>query len=140
MNLRTLIASATLALVSGTVLAQAAAPAASATMPRVDARRANQEKRIEAGVAGGALTPRETRKLEREQKHIAKAEAQAKSDGTVTPAERQKLHRMQNAASKDIAHQKHDAQTTTAVPVAAPAYAFARLNFALIPSSPAHHA
>ena len=78
--------------------------------PRVDQREANQEKRIEQGVASGALTSRETLRLEREQKHVAVAESRAKADGTVTAAERKRLHKMQNAASRDIKHQKHDGQ------------------------------
>jgi hypothetical protein len=120
MNLRTSLTAVALAFVAASTFAQAPAPAASTAMPRVDARQANQEKRIEQGVASGALTPRETRKLEREQKHIAKAEAHAKADGAVTPAERKRLHTLQNGASKDIAKQKHDTQTTTSVPGAAP--------------------
>ncbi len=127
MNLRTSLTAGALAFVAASSFAQAQAQApvpapaaaASTAMPRVDARQANQEKRIEHGVATGAMTPRETRKLEHEQ-HVAKAEAHAKVDGTVSAAERAKLHRMQNAASKDIAKQKHDAQTTTSVPLAAP--------------------
>jgi tellurite resistance protein len=115
MNLRTPFALAALAF--ATVSAFAQTPAASAATPRVDARQANQEKRIEQGVNSGQLTARETLRLEREQKHVATAEA--KADGTVTPAERKHLHKMQNAASKDIAHQKHDAQTAAA-PAPAP--------------------
>jgi hypothetical protein len=82
----------------------------------VDTREANPEKRIEQGVASGQLTARETLRVEREQKHIVKAEANAKADGTVTKAERKRLHHMQKAASKDIAKQKHDAQTAAPAP------------------------
>jgi hypothetical protein len=108
MNTRTLIAAAVLALGSATVFAQAAsAPAAT---PRVDQRQANQEKRIDQGIASGALNKRETVRLEKEQAHINRAENRAKADGTVTKAERARLHKMQNHASKDIHHQKHDGQ------------------------------
>jgi hypothetical protein len=110
MRLRTLLSAATLALCSAAVWAQAAAPAASPATPVVDQRQARQEKRIDQGQASGALTPRETRRLEREQKVIGKAETQAKADGTVTPRERRQLHHMQDAASKDIHRQKHDRQ------------------------------
>jgi hypothetical protein len=99
----------TLSLASVATWAQAAAPAPAAT-PRVDQRQANQEQRIEQGVASGQLTPRETLRLEREQKRVAVAEQKAKADGTVTAAERKKLHHMQDHASKDIRHQKHDRQ------------------------------
>ena len=104
----------TLSLASLATFAQTPAPAAST--PRVDAREAKQEARIDQGVASGQLTARETRRLEREQKRINHAEAHAKADGTVTAGERKRLHHMQNAASRDIARQKHDAQT--AVPAA----------------------
>ncbi len=110
MNLRTIVTSAALALISVAASAQAPAAATTAT-PRVDARQVRQETRIEQGVATGALTPHETKRLEREQTGIAKVEAKAKADGTVTPQERQRLAKLQNKASHDIHHQKHDAQT-----------------------------
>jgi hypothetical protein len=78
--------------------------------PGVDQRQDNQQARIAQGAASGALTGREQRRLQREQRGIARAEAHAKTDGTVTPQERRRLHRKQNAASADIAHQKHDRQ------------------------------
>jgi hypothetical protein len=108
-NLKSLAFGATLAIASLGAYAQAAsAPAAT---PRVDQRQANQEKRIDQGIASGELTKRETRRLEREQIAINKAEDKAKADGTVTKRERVRLHRAQNQASKDIARQKHDGQT-----------------------------
>jgi hypothetical protein len=102
------------ALVLASALAAAQTPPTAT--PGVDARQAKQEQRIEQGVASGTLTARETRRLEREQTRIAKAETQAKADGTVTAKERRHLHKAQDAASRDIKHQKHDAQT--AVPKA----------------------
>jgi hypothetical protein len=119
MKLRTPLAAAALTLASALAFAQTASPASPAATPRVDARQANQEKRIEQGVASGQLTARETLRVEREQKHIAVVESKAKADGTVTPQERKRLHKMQNAASKDIHQQKHDAQTA-ATPAAKP--------------------
>ncbi len=108
MKLMNSIATLTLSLASVAAFAQAAS--APAGTPRIDQRQANQEQRIDKGVASGQLTPRETLRLEREQKHIAVAEQKAKADGTVTTAERKKIHHMQDAASKDIHHQKHDRQ------------------------------
>jgi hypothetical protein len=107
-NLKTLIAGATLAVVSIAAFAQAA-PAAS--MPRVDKREANQDTRIQNGVASGQLNAKETFRLEKEQANINRAETKAEADGKVTRAERHRLHRMQNRASRDIYKQKHDAQT-----------------------------
>jgi|CXWL01.1.fsa_nt_gi uncharacterized membrane protein YebE (DUF533 family) len=110
MNLRTTLTTVALTVFCIAASAQTVAPAASAATPRVDARQAHQEKRIEQGQASGQLTPRETRRLQREQKGIARAEANAKADGTVTPQERKRLHKMQDAAGQDIRHQKHDMQ------------------------------
>ena len=107
-KLRALTA-AVLAFAAAGAFAQAAsAPAAT---PRVDQRQANQEKRIDQGIASGELNKRETVRLEKEQNAINRAENKAKADGTVTRAERRRLHKMQNHASHDIRHQKHDAQT-----------------------------
>jgi hypothetical protein len=111
MNLRPLLAGTALALLAAA--AQAQAPAAAST-PRVDVRQANQEQRIENGVASGQLNARETLRLEREQKRVAVAEQKAKADGTVTARERVRLHRLQDGASRDIRRQKHDAQTAPA--------------------------
>jgi hypothetical protein len=92
-------------------IASFAASAGSTATPRVDQREANQQARIDAGVASGELTTRETNRLDKQQARIAKVEAKDKADGTVTKHERVELHRMQNHASKNIYVQKHDAQT-----------------------------
>ncbi len=115
MNKTLSIIAGTLALAITSFAAQAQTPAASAATPGIDQRQANQEKRIDNGIASGQLTKRETRKLEREQNAINKAEDKAKADGTVTQAERKRLHKMQNHASRDIYRQKHDAQTKPGV-------------------------
>lgn len=100
--------------------AQTAAPAAaaSAATPGIDQRQANQEKRIDNGVASGQLTRREAHRLERQQNRINHAENQAKADGTVTKAERKHLHHMQDHASGRIHRQKHDAQARPGSPAA----------------------
>ena len=97
-------------LVAAGLAASAAGAFAQAATPGVDQRQANQEKRIDQGVASGTLTARETKRLTREQTAIDKAENKAKADGTVTRHERRRLHTMQNHASHDIRRQKHDAQ------------------------------
>ena len=103
---------AALVLSSGMAIAKTPAPAAQPATPRVDTRQAHQDQRIEQGVASGQLTARETRRLEREQQHIARVETRAKADGQVTPQERKRLHHLQDRASRDIHRQKHDAQVT----------------------------
>lgn len=107
-KLKTLAASATLALAGIGAFAQAASAPAT---PRVDQREVKQDARIQQGVASGELNAKETYRLEKEQAVINKAETKAKADGKVTPQERRKLHHMQNRASKDIRTQKHDGQT-----------------------------
>jgi hypothetical protein len=86
------------------------AQAQPAATPGVDQRQANQEQRIDRGIASGELTARETKRLEKEQAVINRAEDQAKADGVVTAKERRRLHTMQDRASRDIRRQKHDRQ------------------------------
>lgn len=85
--------------------------------PKIDQRQANQQKRIDQGVASGALTPKETAKLEKREAKIEADKAVAKADGKVTRAERRKLKREENRASGAIKRQKNDAQKVA--PVAA---------------------
>lgn len=83
---------------------------AQANTPRVDQREANQQQRIDQGVASGSLTPREANRLERGQQHVDNMEARAKADGVVTNRERARLHQAQNVESRRIYAQKHDRQ------------------------------
>ncbi len=83
---------------------------AQAETPVVDQRQANQEKRIDQGIASGQLNQREANRLNNQQEHINKMEDKAKSDGVVTKKERTKIAKSQDRASRRIARQKHDAQ------------------------------
>lgn len=83
---------------------------AQANTPRVDQRQANQEQRIDQGVASGSLTQREANRLERGQQHVDNMENRAKADGVVTRAERARLHQAQDVQSARIYRQKHDRQ------------------------------
>jgi uncharacterized membrane protein YebE (DUF533 family) len=109
MKISTLIASIALAL---TANAFAQAPADPAATPRIDQRQANQQNRINQGVASGQLTPREQAHMQKRQNHIASDKAAAKSDGVVTKQERAHIRHEQNRASKRIHKQKHDRQHT----------------------------
>lgn len=109
-NLKTLAVGATLAIAAIGAWAQASAP----VTPHVDARQTKQQARIDAGVASGQLNAKETKRLEKQQGHVAAAEAKAKADGTVTRAESQHLSKVQNRTSANIHQQKHDAQTAPA--------------------------
>jgi hypothetical protein len=107
MKIQTLIL--TLAVTAASTLSGAAF-AATAT-PRLDKREANQQQRIDQGVASGQLTPRETARLEKRAARLEANEQRAKADGVVTPAERRRLQREANRNSRKIHRQKHDAQT-----------------------------
>ena len=92
-------------------MAMAQAPAGAVSTPRLDKREANQQKRIDQGVASGQLTAKETNNLDKREAQLAADEAAAKADGKVTHAERRKLEREANRDSKAIYRQKHDKQT-----------------------------
>jgi hypothetical protein len=83
---------------------------AQANTPGVDQRQANQERRIDQGVASGSLTQREANRLERGQERVDRMENRAKSDGVVTARERARLHQAQDVQSRRIYTQKHDRQ------------------------------
>ena len=87
----------------GLVLAQA-------NTPHVDQQQANQERRIDQGIASGSLTQHEAKRLERGQQHVDNVEGRAKADGVVTRQERAWLNQAQNVQSRHIARQKHDRQ------------------------------
>jgi hypothetical protein len=101
---KTFIAAAVMA------LSAFAATAAGTDTPRIDQRQANQEQRIDKGIASGELTKPEARRMNRQQAVVNRAEDRAKADGIVTAQERKRLTKAQNATSKRIYRQKHDAQ------------------------------
>lgn len=83
---------------------------AQAETPVMDQRQANQEKRIDQGIASGQLNQREANRLNNQQEHINKVEDKAKSDGVVTKKERARIGQAQDRTSRHIAKQKHDRQ------------------------------
>jgi hypothetical protein len=100
---KTIVAAAVLAL-------SAFAAAAGTDTPRIDQRQANQEQRIDRGIASGELTKREAHRMNHQQAVVNRAEDKAKADGAVTAQERKRLTKMQNKTSHHIYRQKHDAQ------------------------------
>ena len=102
---RALILSLLLGATASAALAQGTAT------PVIDQRQANQQQRINQGVASGELNKREARRLQHQQNAVQRAENKAKADGVVTAGERKKITKMQDQTSKNIARQKHDAQT-----------------------------
>lgn len=120
MKTQTLIATLLIALGTSAFAQAPATPVAPKdplATPKIDQRQANQEKRIDQGVASGALNQKEATRLEKREAKIEADKQAAKADGKVTAAERRKLNREENHASAAIKRQKHDKQT--AAPVAA---------------------
>ena len=99
-----------LALMAGAAAAQTTPPPVTQEQ-RVDNRQARQERRIDQGIASGELTPREQRRVARQQKGIAKLETKVEADGTVTRKEAVAVEKAQDRASRTIRHAKHDRQS-----------------------------
>ncbi|MBK9444368.1 MAG: hypothetical protein IPN53_25050 [Comamonadaceae bacterium] len=98
--------------VSSAVFAQANAP----VTPVLDQKQANQQQRIDQGVASGQLNKREARRLQAREDKLAAQEAAAKSDGVVTKKERVRLNAEANRDSRAIYRQKHDRQKVKVAP------------------------
>jgi len=79
--------------------------------PVIQQREANQQKRIDQGVASGRLTPREAGRLEAQQAKIKQDETRMKADGNLSRRERTKLTKEQNRASRTIFRKKHNRRT-----------------------------
>ena len=96
--------------VSGMTLLMTGMAFAQAETPVIDQRQANQEKRIDQGIASGQLNEREANRLNKQQEHVNKMEDRAKSDGVMTKKERARIPAAQDRASRHIAREKHDRQ------------------------------
>ena len=75
-------------------------------------RNENQQDRIAQGVKSGALTARETAKLEKKEVTLQAKTADMREDngGRLTAKEKARVNRQQTRLSKDIYKQKHDRQ------------------------------
>ena len=106
-----------IALATAVVLTSAiAAHAADTSTAGIDARRAQEQQRIQEGRRSGQLSPGEYRALEAQQARIARDERIAKSDGYVSPAERARLNRELDKASADITRLKTNRETAFNAP------------------------
>lgn len=116
MKIQTLIAALILA-AGGTAFAQTT-PSPAPTVkdptatPGLDKRQAEQQKRIDQGVASGQLNDKEAARLRARETKLEADKQAAKADGKVTAPERKKLHREAHRDSKAIHRQKHDRQNT----------------------------
>lgn len=77
-------------------------------MPRSDARQGAQRARIHKARVDGDVTRREAHMLNREQRHVRRAERRVKVDGEVTGREKVRLERKQDRASRHIRRAKHN--------------------------------
>jgi hypothetical protein len=77
----------------------------------IQSRMLEQDQRIGQGAASGALTPRETQRLDIQQNAIAGMRQRALADGRIGPAERQRITAAQNRASRDIYRLKHNGRS-----------------------------
>src|SRR6185503_16358093 len=66
--------------------------------------------RVAGRVSSGALTARETARLERREAGLNRSIGRMRSDGSLTPGERSRIETRQDRISRGIYHQKHDAQ------------------------------
>jgi hypothetical protein len=78
---------------------------------RIDAREANQARRIENARRSGELTWWESMRLRGEQRRIHRMERQAERDGHISREEARRIENAQDAASRNIYRQSHDHQT-----------------------------
>jgi hypothetical protein len=96
--------------ISGMTLLMSGMAYAHDETPRIDQRQANQEQRIDQGIASGQLNEQEAARLNKQQNHIDNMENKAKADGTVTKKESAKIGHEQYRASRHIEREKHDRQ------------------------------
>ncbi len=71
-------------------------------------RNANQEARIQQGIASGSLSEHEAAQLERGQARIDRREARAGADGHVGAVEQRGIQRAENRNSRRIFRKKHN--------------------------------
>lgn len=76
--------------------------------PRADARQVAQRARIHQGRQSGEITNREAATLNKQQRHIRRAERRAESDGVVTRREKRRLEKKQDRANRTIRRAKHN--------------------------------
>ena len=82
----------------------------SSTGAGIDAREANQQRRIEQGIKSGTLTPGETKRLEGREMSIQRQEERmrARDGGQLTKQDRAVLNRRLDNTSRAIYNKKHN--------------------------------
>jgi hypothetical protein len=79
--------------------------------PVINARQQTQKARIAQGVASGALTKKEAKRLKNGEKSIQADKKAMKSSGKITKTERKYLKKRLNNESKKIYRLKHNDKT-----------------------------
>ena len=84
----------------------------STTGAAIDAREAEQQRRIQQGINSGALTPGEAARLERRESSIERQEQRmrARDGGELTRRDREVLNERLDRTSRAIYHDKHNAR------------------------------
>lgn len=100
-----------IAIAAAVLVGSASLAVAQTSTPGIDARQANQQARINKGVASGQLTNREAANLQRGQARIQRMENRAAADGVVTRGERARINHAQNVESRKIFNKKHNRRT-----------------------------
>ncbi len=75
---------------------------------RVVKKQVKQQHKVRKGVKSGALTKKETVKLQKQQRRIQKTKRIAKSDGVILPKEAIKINTLQYRANAAIYKKKHN--------------------------------
>lgn len=110
MKTRSSLLMSIIAMIAMPVLAQTTPARDPSATPGIDKRQAEQQKRIDQGLASGQLTAKEAARLEKGQERVQAMEDKAKADGKVTKKERARIEQAQNVQSRHIAKEKHDRQ------------------------------
>lgn len=95
-------------LIAAAVVVLSTSAAFAQSTPTIDQRQANQQARINQGVASGQLTPREANNLQRGQARVQRMENRATADGVVTRREQARINQVQNVQSRKIFNKKHN--------------------------------
>ena len=82
--------------------------AAAQSTPTIDTRQANQQNRINQGIAKGQINAREAANLQRGQARVQRIENRATADGVVTGREQARINRAQNVESRKIYNKRHN--------------------------------
>lgn len=86
---------------------------AEAQTPMVDQRSANQDQRIDQGIASEQLNDQQATPLNKQQKPVNKKEDRAKSDGVMTEEQKKEwagIGPPQNRTTRRNAREKHERQ------------------------------